>query len=100
MRKGLEHEASLRSPTDRTRRLAHPSESFPIRLNANWRVVDDPLQWILQRRKGYARSRNAGWRGRSYFTTRTWLLHFIGEYCGEVDPDALKQLEALPERHR
>jgi len=27
------------------------------RLNVNWRVVDDPLQWILQQRKGNPRPR-------------------------------------------
>jgi hypothetical protein len=79
--------------------LAHPGELFPIQLNDDWRVVDDPLQWILQRRKGKARSKNSGWRGRSYLTTRSGLLRCVGEYCGEVRPDALAQLAALPERH-
>jgi hypothetical protein len=36
-------------------RLAHPLISFPVHLGPNWRIVDDPLQWILQRRKGNAR---------------------------------------------
>jgi hypothetical protein len=31
---------------------AHPSNRLTAQLNSNWRVVDDPLQWILQRRKG------------------------------------------------
>ena len=34
------------------KRPAHPSNRLVAQLNANWRVVDDPLQWILQQRKG------------------------------------------------
>jgi len=30
---------------------AHPSNRLIAQLNANLRVVDDPLQWILQRRQ-------------------------------------------------
>ena len=29
---------------------AHPSNRLIAQLNNDWRVVDDPLQWILQRR--------------------------------------------------
>jgi hypothetical protein len=41
---------------------AHPSDRLVAQLNERWRVVDDPLQWILQQRKGNARSKNSGWR--------------------------------------
>jgi hypothetical protein len=81
-------------------RLAHPSASFPIVLNANCRVVDDPLQWIVQERKGNPRSKNAGWRGRLFFRTRDGLLTALGGYFGELHPEALASLLALPERHR
>jgi hypothetical protein len=66
------------------------------RLNVNWRVVDDPLQWILQRRKGNPRPRNSGWRDRSFCTTRKGLLRCISEHCGEVDRAALAKLAAFP----
>jgi hypothetical protein len=39
---------------------AHPSNGLIAQLNGNWRVVHDPLQWILQRRKGNARKKNSG----------------------------------------
>jgi len=68
-------------------------------LNANWKVVDDPLQWILQRKKGKPRKGNSGWYGRSFCTTREGLLRCIRDYCGEVEPHALAAVLALPDRH-
>jgi len=68
-------------------------------LNNRWRVIDDPLQWILQVRRGRKTEKATGWRGRSYCTQRTVLLRCIREYCGEVDADALAIVEALPNRH-
>src|SRR5262245_49561226 len=64
--------------TEVTECFAHPSNSLVAQLNASWRVVDDPLQWILQRRKGKPRSRNSGWRGRSFCRTKDALLGCIG----------------------
>jgi len=76
-------------------------------------VIDDPLQWILQRKKGNPRNKNSGWRGRSFCRTREALLRCVREYCcspdkGQlrciqeyrgVDKAALQQLRALPEWH-
>jgi hypothetical protein len=70
-----------------------------VELNDRWRVIDDPLQWILQVRKGRGTQKAAGWRGRSYCTQRTTLLRCIGENCGEVDADALAIIATLPKRH-
>jgi hypothetical protein len=70
-----------------------------VQLNDRWRVIDDPLQWILQVRKGRRTQKAVGWRGRSYCTQRTTLLRCISEYCGEVGPDALAIIAALPDRH-
>jgi hypothetical protein len=78
---------------------AHPSNRLIAQLNRNWRVVDDPLQWILQRRKGNPRKRNSGWQDRSFCTTREGLLRCVRETCGEVDDKALAHLRALPEFH-
>ena len=70
-----------------------------IELNARWRVrLDDPLQWILERRRGRQTARRTGWVGRSYCTQRTTLLRDIRDYCGDVDPAALRQVETLPEK--
>jgi hypothetical protein len=78
---------------------AHPSNRLTAQLNKDWRVMDDPLQWVLQRRKGNPRKRNSGWLDRSFCTTRDGLLRCVRESCGEVDDKALAQLHALPEFH-
>jgi hypothetical protein len=78
---------------------AHPSNRLVAQLNATWRVVDDPLQWRLQRKKGNPRTRNSGWQDRSFCTTREGLLRCVREYCGDVEPAALAKLTALPEHY-
>ena len=80
-------------------RPAHPSNRLIVQLNERWKVVDDPLQWILQRRKGSPRKKNSGWQGRSFCRTREALLRCVREYCGEVDPAALDKLHELPDWH-
>ena len=78
---------------------AHPSNRLVAQLNATWRVVADPLQWRLQRKKGNPRTRNSGWRDRSFCTTRDGLLRCVREYCGDVEPAALAKLTTLPEHY-
>ena len=78
---------------------AHPSNRLTVQLNYNWRVVDDPLQWILQRRKGNPRKKNLGWQDRSFCATRKGLLRCVRENCGEVGDHGLTTLQALPEFH-
>jgi hypothetical protein len=70
-----------------------PSTGLIAQLNANCRVVDDPLQWVLQRKKGNPRDKNTGWRDRSFCSTQEALLRCIHEYCGEVE--ALAKLKSL-----
>ncbi len=91
--------ATRRGCRDRGERPAHPSNLVVAQVNANWRVVDDPLQWILQRRKGKPRTRNSGWRDRSFCRKRHALLGCISRHCGEIDAGALFTLEALPGYH-
>ncbi len=69
-----------------------------VKLNDQWRVVDDPLQWILSRR-GKKNGSFGPWRPRSFCMTRKALLCYIREYCGEVDPVAVAFVETWPERH-
>jgi hypothetical protein len=83
----------------RTKRPAHPSKQLVAQFNERWRVVDDPPQWVLQRRKGNPRSKNQGWKNRSYCTTRSALLRCVREYCGGVQPAALDKLNGLPSVH-
>lgn len=98
---------------DQAKRPAHPSNRFVAQLNERWRVVDDPLQWVLQRRKGNPREKNSGWEGRSFPRTRKGLLRCIREYCcssdqghlrsireyNGVDQVALQQVRALSDWH-
>ena len=78
---------------------AHSSNRLVAQLNATWRVVADPLQWRLQRKKGNPRTRNSGWQDRSFCTTREGLLRCVREYCGDVEPAALAKLTTLPEHY-
>jgi hypothetical protein len=68
-------------------------------LNDRWRVTLDPLQWILEVRKGRSDAKSTGWRGRRFCTTRTVLIRDVRELCGPVNPDARAILERLPETH-
>jgi hypothetical protein len=76
---------------------AHRSTRLLIQLSSEWRVVDDDLQFLLERRRGDARSKASGWVGQSFCRRRDALLRCIREKCGHVDGGALKQVEALPE---
>lgn len=67
--------------------------------NDRWRVIDAPLQWILQVRKGRRSQKASGWRSRSFCSQRTSLLCCIRELCGLIDNDALAIIETLPDRH-
>jgi hypothetical protein len=73
------------------------------RLNDRWRVVDDPIQWILQYRRNKhgssAEDVEDVWGGRRFFRTRTALLRDVRELCGPVDPSALRIIASLPDRH-
>lgn len=73
--------------------LLHASAAFPIALNERWRVSFDPLQWILERRRGER------WIASSFCVTRQALLRNIRERSGEVDPDALAKVNSLQPWH-
>ena len=81
------------------KRPAHSPNRLLAQVNDKWRVIDDPLQWILQQRKGNSRQKNSGWRSRSFCGTRAALLRCVREYCGEIRFDALTTLQALPVHH-
>ena len=70
---------------------------FPIVLNDRWRVVDDPLQWILQYRESDPSERSTGYKARSFCGSRGGLTRCVRDYCGDVDPDALAQIGLLPD---
>jgi hypothetical protein len=68
-------------------------------LTNRWRVTDDPIQWILEVRKGGKRQKASGWRGRSFCRSRTSLQRCIRELCGAVDAAALDIIDGLPDWH-
>ena len=73
-----------------------------IFLNDRWRVrLNDPAQWILEYREGALGKKGTGYRGRAFCTQRRTLLRDIKERIidegGEVAPEALRRVEALPE---
>jgi hypothetical protein len=43
-------------PNRASKSPAHPSNRLVAQLNERWRVIDDPLQWILQWKKGNPRN--------------------------------------------
>ena len=65
-----------------------------VRLNEDWSVFDDQLQWILKRR-----GKNDSWSARSFCRTRRVLLHEIREQCGFLDPAAVAYVQSWPESH-
>ena len=83
-----------------TKPLADPSRAVVAVLNEDRRVIDDSLQWILQKRHGRPTSKSSGWRGRSYCTSRKSLLASVEKWCKPpVDPNALRILQALPDEY-
>ena len=86
------------------RRASATSEigsSVVAAINARWRVVDNPLQWILQRSKPGANSERSRWQSMMFFRSRKGLLHYLVDEpeAGECEPSALNVLRALPEWH-
>ncbi len=75
-----------------------------ILLNDRWRVIDDPLQWLVQYRQNNRRRSDGSvdprsWQGKRFCRTRTALQRDISENCGEVDPMAVAVIEQWPEWH-
>ena len=67
-----------------------------IRLNSSWRVIDDPPQWTLQKRKGNPTAKSSGWVSAKFIRNRDHLLERIAEICGDVDPDAIATIMSWP----
>lgn len=71
-------------------------------LNERWRVIEAPKGWtrqsILQRRKGSYSIGGSAWVGSAFCATKRALLRNIGERAGDVDPNALAIIDALPDK--
>ena len=58
-------------------------------------ICRDGIQWITQRRKSGGAARP--WRALGYHTTQTSLIRACATLCGEIDPNAMSVLLALPD---
>lgn len=80
-----------------------PPEQHPTtiiaQLNDQWRVIDEPVQWILQYRNGRGTQKSTGWRGRRYHCDRDQLVVSVRELAGPIDADELQILMQLPKWH-
>ena len=78
---------------------------FVLDAEARWRLAYDSNQWIIQRRKGPARSANrsgiaeSGWRGVSFVGgKKATLARLFHEKGISLTPEAQARFDALPER--
>ncbi len=78
---------------------------FNLDTEGRWRLAYDRQQWIIQRRKGPARSSNrsgiaeSGWRGVSFIGGKKATLHRLFREKGvALTAEAQARLDALPEQ--
>ena len=88
------------------------ADRFLLQISRNWRIAEDPLQWILQRcnnDKRYAddRPHPRNWRGHSFCRTRKALIRCMGEHVGLKDDEdpalidaAIARVQTWPEWHK
>jgi hypothetical protein len=68
-------------------------------LGPDWRLIDDPIQWIVQRRVRQSNEKSTGWQARSHFTSKDALLLEIQRLGVLLSPETLNTLNALPSIH-
>jgi hypothetical protein len=66
----------------------------PLTLNARFRITEDDLQWILERKAGRS------WSRQTFHFERMSLLRAITTACGDVDPNAIEVVRSWPANHR
>ncbi len=65
---------------------------------ARVRIVDAPLQWIVQQRKGSVRSKNSGWASVRFHRQRQPLLAYLTDRFPDAT-SSLDEIRAFPEWH-
>ena len=78
----LEADTLTSEPRHPGKRLPRPSNTVLAQLSDRWRVIYDPLQWVLQRKESEERQKSSGWNNRSYCVTKEGLIRRIREFCG------------------
>jgi hypothetical protein len=90
---GAEALALGETPDDTATAL--PTQFMAV-LNSRWRVTEDELQWILEKRRF-----GGVWRGRSYCRTKAALLRCIREHVeGDIDLVEFIKVQVLPDWHQ
>lgn len=76
------------------------NRTFVCKLNDRWRVTDDGLQWILERRERKASLKSSGYTGQSFCTQRRSLKRCIREKGAEpISDHARVVIDDLPDRY-
>ena len=64
---------------------------FPFILNEQRRIVDDPLQWIIQRRRGTAGPKRLGWEPIRFHASRDHMLKWVQANIRDLDVSASRR---------
>ena len=69
-----------------------------LRLNDRWALAYDSLQWIIQRRGGFDKTRGRwNWQAESFISSnRDILVLTLREKEAVIDPDKMAEVLALP----
>jgi hypothetical protein len=89
----LEPSDALSAPDDLETSFAAPAGLYGrevARLSDRTRVIEEEMQWVVQRRQGRY------WRGVSFCVTKDALLRCIREQCSDAD---ISQVLLLPDWH-
>jgi hypothetical protein len=75
-----------------------PSTLFPIALGERLQLVDDPLQWIVERQVSKTpKGRDRGWRQVRFHRDREVLLVWLRSWG--APPDAIAMVAGFPRWH-
>ncbi|WP_207462890.1 hypothetical protein [Azospirillum sp. SYSU D00513] len=67
--------------------------TFPIYINDRVRIVDNPIQWIVQTLRGKR------WDDRMFYINRDCLTRRLAEEFGAISEEAASALASLPLIH-
>lgn len=73
------------------------SPAFPVALGKRLRLVDDPLQWIVERQRRKPTAKTDGWVSIRFHRDRDALLVWA-KHCG-VLPEAIAAIATFPRWH-
>jgi hypothetical protein len=77
---------------------APASTAFPVRLGERLRLVDDPLQWIVERQGRKPTATRSGWQQIRFHRDRDALLVWMR--TAGAEPEAIATVSVFPRWHR